>query len=143
MSRRIGRRLLRWIIVLAIFAVWFGINNPLRFGLHCFGFTVYSGIPFPVADVVVRANGVPWFRSTKSLEVGRDELNALIGPSSASWPDVIIVGTGHKNLVEVEANIVVGTGIIVESYPTPKALQRFNHLKSQGMRVAAIIHSTN
>jgi hypothetical protein len=143
MTKKIRRRLVRWFILTAIIAMWFGINHPLRFGLHCFGFTIYSGIPFPVADVVVHANGIPWFRSTKSQEVSHHELNNLVGMSRKSWPDVIIIGTGYHNLVEVDGNIAVGTGIGVESYPTPKAIQRFNELKSQGKRVAAIIHSTN
>lgn len=129
-------------MVIAIIGIWLSINHPLRFGLHCFGFTIYSGIPIPLADVVVRANGVPWLRSTKSHEVTNEELNSLIGANRSSWPDVIIVGTGYKNLVEVNANIVTGTGVPVESYPTPQAIQRFNELKAQGKRVAIIIHST-
>jgi hypothetical protein len=143
MSKKTKRRVLRWIIVVTILAIWFGINNPFRFGLHCFGLTIYSGIPFPIADMVVHPNGIPWFRSTKSLEVTNEELDNLVGSNRASWPDVIIVGTGYKDLVDVNANIVIGTGIPVESYLTPKAVQRFNELKSRGTRVAAIIHSTD
>jgi hypothetical protein len=142
MTKRIRRRLVRWFIVIAILAIWFGINHPLRFGLHCFGVTVYTGIPFPGFDVVVRANGIPWIRDTKSHEVTYKELNALIGPNRASWPDVVIIGTGYEDLVEVNGNIFAETGIAVEVLPTPKALMRFNELRSQGKRVAAIIHST-
>ncbi len=142
MTKRIKRRLLRWIILIVIISIWFGINPPLRFGLHCFGLTVYSGIPFPVVDILVRANGIPWFRSTKSLEVTYDELDALIGPNRASWPDVIIIGTGYQSLVEVEGDIFIETNIAVEVLPTPEAVKRFNQLKSQGKRVAVIIHST-
>ncbi len=142
MSKRIKRRLLRWFIICVILALWLSINNPMKFGLHCYGVTVYSGIPFLAVDVVVRANGVPWFRSTKSQKVNRNELDAMVGPHEASWPDIIIIGTGYDNLVEVDGAFAVATGIGVESYATPQAIQRFNSLKSQGKRVAAIIHST-
>ena len=54
--------------------------------------------------------------------------------------DVLIIGTGYDNLVQAEEEISAMPNI--EILPTPQAVRRFNELKGEGKRVAAIIHST-
>jgi hypothetical protein len=54
--------------------------------------------------------------------------------------DVLIIGTGYDSMVQVEKEIAAIP--TVEILPTPQAVRRFNELRDEGKRVAAIIHST-
>ena len=53
---------------------------------------------------------------------------------------MLIIGTGYDNMVQVEEEIAAMP--IVEILPTPQAVRRYNELRGEGKRVAAIIHST-
>ena len=51
---------------IALLGIWLGFNPPGRFGWHRFGLTVYSGVPFPVVDLVIQTNGFPRIRVGKA-----------------------------------------------------------------------------
>ena len=55
-------------------------------------------------------------------------------------PDVLIIGTGYDNVVQVEEEVTVMPTVVI--LPTPQAVRRYNELRGEGKRVAAIIHST-
>jgi len=57
-------------------------------------------------------------------------------------PEVIIIGIGYSNAVRVDERILEIEDPRIEVLNTAKAIARFNELKSKGIRVAAIIHST-
>ena len=130
-------------VLVACIATWMAFNPPGHFDYHCFGLTVYSGIPFPVVDLVVYANGLPGIRSSKEHWVSVEEFNQLISHQASDYPEVVIIGTGYEGRVQVDERILArGERPIVETLPTPQAVRRFNELRAAGKRVAAIIHST-
>ncbi|HID87751.1 MAG TPA: hypothetical protein EYP55_10305 [Anaerolineae bacterium] len=129
-------------LILAVGA-WVGFNPPGRFGLCRFGLTVYSGIPFPVVDLVVRADGRPAIRASKAHWVSEEEVDRLIGTQPEAWPEVLIIGTGYEGMVQVDPALLTRCkGPPIEILRTPEALRRYNELRAAGRRVAAIIHST-
>ncbi len=132
------------IIILAILFLWFIFNPIGKFGLHFFGLTVYSGIPYPYADLVVDSSSIfPQIRETKSHLISDEEFDKLIGIKVDAWPEYVILGTGYENKVEVSGNILTrGANPIIEILPTPEAIKLFNKLKSEGKKVKAIIHSS-
>jgi len=130
------------VVVFLLCIVWVVFNPPGRFGYCRFGLTVYSGVPFPLVDMVVYASGLPGIRGSKAHWVSAEEFDRLIGPLADAWPDVVIIGTGYEGRVQVEESILTRAGPAVEALPTPQALRRFNELRAAGRQVAAIIHST-
>ena len=131
------------LLVVAVTSLWLYCNPPGRFGYCRFGLTVYSGIPFPAVDVIVRPNGLPSIRTTKAHRISVEEFDRLLGPSANRWPQVIIIGTGYQAQVQVDERIVLRSARPpMEVLPTPQAVRRFNELRTSGVRVAAIIHST-
>jgi len=54
--------------------------------------------------------------------------------------DALIIGTGYDNLVQVEEEVAAMPAVVI--LLTPQAVRRYNELKGEGKRVAAIIHST-
>lgn len=130
------------VIVFLLCVIWVVFNPPGQFGICRFGLTVYSGIPFPVVDVVVHANGLPGIRGSKAHWVSAEEFDRLIGPRAGAWPDVVIIGTGYEERVQVEKGILIRARPAVEALPTPQAIKRYNELQKAGKKVAAIIHST-
>jgi len=123
------------IIILALIA-WFLINRPLHFGIHFFAFTVYSGIPIPYFDLKIHANGIPSIRK-KSHYVSIDEVKPLLEEN----PEVIIIGIGYNEMVKVDKEILkLNVGVLI--LETSEAIKAFNQLKSSGVKVAAIIHTT-
>jgi len=141
MKRR--RRIVLAVCVVAAAGVWLCFNRPGRFGYHRFALTVYSGIPFPAVDVVVRASGFPGIRTGKAHWLSVEEYERLIGRKAAAGPEVVVVGTGYEEFLKVDSKVLDrGGGPAVEALPTPQAIKRFNELRSSGKRVACIIHST-
>ena len=139
MKRKLAIALLMASVVIATW-VW---QNPIgRFGCNRFGLTVYSGIPFPVVDVVVRADGSPGVRDGKAHWVSVEEFIELIGPQADAWPDVVVIGTGYEGRVQVEEGVQTRTRPAIEVLPTPQAIELYNELRDAGKTVAAIIHST-
>jgi len=130
------------VVVFLLCIVWVVFNPPGRFGYCRFGLTVYSGVPFPLVDMVVYASGLPGIRGSKAHWVSAEEFDRLIGPLADAWPDVVIIGTGYEGRVQVEESILTRAGPAVEALPTPQAIPRFNEVRAAGRQVAAIIHST-
>ena len=123
-------------VVVVLIMAWIGFNPIGRFGLCRFGLVVYSAIPFPAVDLVIHANGFPSLRGSKEHFVAFAEIEGLLEED----PDVLIIGTGYDNMVQVENEI--SAMLSIEILRTPQAVRRFNELRAEGKRVAAIIHST-
>jgi hypothetical protein len=125
-------------VVLVLITAWVEFNPIGRFGFCRFGLLVYSAIPFPAVDLVIHANGWPSLRGSKAHFVGLAEIEGLLKEDL----DVLIIGTGYDNLVQVEEEILAMSAVQVLPLPTPQAVRRYNELRGEGKRVAAIIHST-
>ena len=120
-------------LVILLGLVWLGFNPPGQFGYHCFGLTVYSGIPFPAVDVVVHANGLPGIRGSKDHRVSVEEFDQLIGHRAGDYPDVVVIGTGYEGQVQLDGGILTrGASPVVELLPTPQAIRCFNVLRAAG-----------
>jgi hypothetical protein len=126
------------VVVIVLITAWVGFNPIGRFGFCRFGLLVYSAIPFPAVDLVVHANGWPAIRGSKAHFVAFAEIEGLLKEK----PDVLIIGTGYDNLVQVAEKILAMSAVQVLPLPTPQAVRRYNELRGEGKRVAAIIHST-
>lgn len=123
-------------VIIVLITAWVGFNPIGRFGFCRFGLLVYSAGPFPAVDLVIHANGAPSLRGSKAHFVGLAEIEGLL----KEGPDVLIIGTGYDNLVQVEEEVAAMPAIVI--LPTPQAVRRYNELRGEGKRVAAIIHST-
>jgi hypothetical protein len=123
-------------VVIVLITAWVGFNPIGRFGFCRFGLLVYSAIPFPAVDLVIHANGWPAIRGSKAHFVALAEIEGLL----KEGPDVLIIGTGYDNLVQVEEKVAAMPAVVI--LPTPQAVRRYNDLRGEGKRVAAIIHST-
>jgi hypothetical protein len=123
-------------VVVILITAWVGFNPIGRFGFCRFGLLVYSAIPFPAVDLVIHANGLPAVRRGKEHFVAFAEIEGLLKEGL----DVLIIGTGYDNLVQVEEEVAALPTIVI--LPTPQAVRRYNELRGEGKRVAAIIHST-
>ena len=125
-------------VAIVLITAWVVFNPIGRFGFCRFGLLVYSAIPFPAVDLVIHANGVPSIRGSKEHFVSFSEIEGLL----KDGPDVLIIGTGYDNLVQVEEGILAMSAVQILPLPTPQAVRRYNELRGEGKRVAAIIHST-
>ena len=125
-------------VVIVLITAWVGFNPIGRFGFCRFGLLVYSAIPFPGVDLVIHVNGSPAIRGSKAHFVAFAEIEGLL----RERPEVLIIGTGYDNMVQVEEQILALCSVQVLPLPTPEAVRRYNELKGEGKRVAAIIHST-
>ncbi len=125
-------------VLMVLITAWVGFNPIGRFGFCRFGLLVYSTIPFPGVDLIIHANGLPAVRGSKAHFVGFAEIEPLLREK----PDVLIIGTGYDNMVQVEEEILAMSAVQVLPLPTPQAVRRYNELRREGKRVAAIIHST-
>ena len=124
------------VVVIVLITAWVGFNPIGRFGFCRFGLLVYSAIPFPAVDLVIHTNGLPAVRGSKEHFVAFAEIEGLL----KEGPDVLIIGTGYDNMVQVEDEIAALSTIVI--LPTPQAVRRYNELRGEGKSVAAIIHST-
>jgi hypothetical protein len=117
---------------------WIAINPSGQFGLSRFGLTTYARVPFPVIDVQVRADGVfrPVFRS-HAIDGGR--LNWLL---TEAHPQVLVVGVGWEGTAKVASEFRPPAGTRLLVLPTDQALDAYNTLKAEGVRVAIHVHST-
>lgn len=140
----VNKKFIILIIILGILSLWFIFNPVGKIGVHSFGFTVYSGIPYPYVDLIVDSSSIfPQIRETKSHLISEEEFYKTIGNKVDAWPEYVIVGTGYEDKVKVSGDILThGANPTIEILPTPKAIKLFNKLKSEGKRVIIIIHST-
>jgi hypothetical protein len=125
-------------VIVILITAWVGFNPIGRFGFCRFGLLVYSAIPFPAVDLVIHTNGWPAIRGSKAHFVGFSEIEGLL----EERPDVLIIGTGYDNMVQVDGEILAMCAVQVLPLPTPQAVKHYNELRGKGKRVAAIIHST-
>ncbi len=102
-----------------------------------FGFTLYGAIPIPVFDITVTSDGRLWFRDKNHL-IKVDEVRSLLD----SEVKVVVIGTGWDEVAKVEPGMENLVGVSVEILSTEKAFQRYNLLKSEGVRVALLAHTT-
>lgn len=143
---KIGRK--RIILAIAIFCpalmvgLWLWSNPAGLFGFHGYALTVYNRIPFPVLDVVISVDGSLNFRESKSHRISTEEFEALIGTDKDSWPEVVVLGIGYSQQVQVDEAILGRRYPKAEVLPTSQAVRRFNQLRKEARRVSAIIHST-
>jgi hypothetical protein len=126
------------VVVVVLITAWVGFNPIGRFGFCRFGLLVYSAIPFPAVDLVIHTNSLPAIRGSKAHFVGFSEIEGLL----KEGPEALIIGTGYDNMVQVEEEILAMCSVQVLPLPTPQAVRRYNELRGEGKRVAAIIHST-
>lgn len=132
-----------WIYVtLAVLGVWLVFNPPGRVGLHGYGFTVYSGVPFPMVDLLIRADGYPGIRETRVHEISMHEYEEFVDSHGSEEPEVVIIGTGYKEQVRVAKPIFTAPGPAVEALNSKEALRRFKELQRAGKKVALLLHST-
>jgi len=131
-------------LIISAIVLWFIFNPIGKFGLHFFGLTIYSGIPYPYVDLVVDSSSIlPKIRETKSHLITEEEFYKIIGEKVDAWPEYVIIGTGYEDKVKVSGGILIrSANPRIEILPTPEAIKLFNKLKSQGIKVKAIIHST-
>ena len=99
-----------------------------------FGFTVVGACPIPAFDVRIDGGGTPWFRS-KSHRVTLEEAQALLEDA-----DVLVIATGWEGVVQVDAEVLKDAR--VRTLRTGEAVELYNRLRSEGRRVAIILHST-
>ncbi|NIN51668.1 MAG: hypothetical protein GTN80_00650 [Nitrososphaeria archaeon] len=131
---RINKKIIIGIVIICL-AAWILINPIGKFGVHTFGFTVYSTIPVPYFDLKIHADGFPSIQE-KSHFVSLEEASDLINEK----PEVLIIGIGYDQMVRMDERIK--DLVEVEALATPKAIERFNELKDDGTKVVAIIHTT-
>ena len=115
--------------------------------MHPFGSAVHPVLLLPdwhnllesVNEPLARLVGVA---SVRRADGDRHAGFAEIEPLLRERPDVLIIGTGYDNMVQVEEEILAMSAVQVLPLPTPQAVRRCNELRGEGKRVAAIIHST-
>jgi hypothetical protein len=60
-------------------------------------------------------------------------------------PEIIVVGAGTASCVGIAAEakqLAKNKGVKIESAATPKAIERYNQLASEGKKIAAAFHVT-
>ncbi|MCA9249192.1 MAG: hypothetical protein KDA42_18850 [Planctomycetales bacterium] len=110
--------------------------TPGRFTYARFGLSVYGLIPVPVFDITIDRQGLLWFREKSHLATA-DEIAPLLDESV----EVLILGTGWHERMRLDDSVrdlKVKTIVL----PTPQAFQRYNQLRSEGVRVVLLAHST-
>ncbi len=61
-----------------IYLAYFNLVGKI--GVYSFGFTVYSGIPYPYVDLIVNSSSIfPQIRETKSHSISEEEFYKIIG----------------------------------------------------------------
>lgn len=104
-----------------------------------FGTFIIDGVKHD-GDVTVFWNGEIRTRQ-KTHDFTGDELSGLL----MSDPEVVVVGTGHSNMLKVARDVEVSTrlkGIEMVVRPTLQAIQEYNKFARLGKRVVAVLHST-
>ncbi len=125
------------ILILMVLIVWFLINPVGRFGLHFFGFTVYSHIPLPYYDIKIHTDGSLSLRDEKSHNISFEDVADLVKEN----PEILIIGTGYSEMAKVDGS-VKRMNISIETYETGLAIEKFNRYRAKGKRIAGIFHTT-
>jgi hypothetical protein len=132
------KRLLVWAaVVVALVVVWLVFNPPGRFGWCCFGYTTFGGLPRPVTDLQVRADGAVR-KVPKTHALSRRDVEWLLQP----LPEVLIISTGWEGVVKPDEELRTLKGVEVKIVDSGEAKALFNQLRKAGRRVAIHFHST-
>ena len=92
----------------------------------------------PYVDVQVRANGA--FRPVfKSHNIDASRLAWLLSDGA---PEVLVVAVGWESAAKVAEQFRPPNQVRLLVLPTAEALDLYNSLKAQGVRVAIHVHST-
>ncbi|WP_456435992.1 Mth938-like domain-containing protein [Methanopyrus sp.] len=121
------------------------------FGGTGFGWVEYGGERYNY-DVYVttegkvhrREKGLSRSKFGTSHNLAADELRRLLELCDEE-PEIIVVGTGQSGVLSVtdEAReFCEERGMELVEAPTPEAIERYNELKDEGKKVAAVIHTT-
>lgn len=118
-----------------------GDGTPVRITAYSFGSIGVDDRAFQ-QDVLVLPPRVlcPWWRKQGHSLAPEDLEQVLVFA-----PEVLVVGTGAYGVMKVPAatcQLLEGHGTRVEVLPTAQAVERFNRLADEGVRVAAALHLT-
>ncbi len=117
-------------------AGWVAGNPEGQFGFSTDQFVTYNRIPVPIADLQVRSDGT--MRAIgKSHQIPVQQLAWLAQPQ----PEVVIIASGWSGDAHAAGWVTELARTQVLTMPTGEALQRFNELRAQGVRVAIHVHS--
>ena len=110
---------------------------PGGFTYERFGLVVYGILPVPVLDVVITADGLPWFRD-KTHRITRVEIERWLGDGVTD----VVIGTGWRQVARVDPDAFAIAGAAVHVMSTPAAIGFYEQLRSDGRRVVLILHTT-
>lgn len=126
------------LFVLILFTLQFvSMFMPGKVSYAKFGFTLYGLIPIPAFDITVKSSGQLGFR-IKSHKITRAEIQNILTPDV----ETVVIAIGWHSIAKVDKDVFDIKDIKIEVLDTEKAYQRFNQLKSQGIKVAMLAHST-
>ena len=136
--RRRRTRVILAVLLLLLLALPFSwLVWPARIVYARFGVTVYGFLPVPAADLVVRADGMPWYRE-KSHVVTRAEIERWLDPEVTD----VVVANGWSGVLRVEPEGRAIPGVSVHVLRTQDAIRFWHLLRADGRRVVLILHST-
>jgi hypothetical protein len=125
-------------VLLLTLVAWAWVNPGGQFGISRFGVTTYGRVPIPYADVQVRSDGA--FRPVwKTHKIDAERLAWLLAGDA---PEVLVVGVGWEGSARLAAAFKPPSGTRLLVLPTPDALEAYNALRGQRIRVAIHVHST-
>jgi len=132
------RKLIVALATVAVLTLIWLIANPLgRFGLCRFGYTTYSALPLPLADLQVRCDGrIRIVKKTHDLTF--DRIEWLLEP----MPEILIIATGWDGVTRPDYKILRYKGCELLVLTNKEGIARFNELKKAGKRIAIHYHST-
>ncbi|MEM2918529.1 MAG: hypothetical protein QXY62_03415 [Candidatus Altiarchaeota archaeon] len=136
------------ILIAILIALWILLNPRDEFGFSFFGLTTYNAVPIPYFDLKIYPDGVVKLREGKNHFISLNETTDIFNISLSllektnSSIDALIIASGYDDLVSVDEAILNNSFFPVYVMPTPNALKKFNEMKKQGKKVAAIVHST-
>lgn len=140
MKIKTSRKTLAVGLAVLLLAVWL-LQNPVgRVGYHGFGLTTYSAIPIPYFDLRIGPDGLPQIRE-KSHFLSYAEVDEYTESLSHDYNITLIIGTGYDGRLEVDEKILASNSTVIV-LKTPEAVKKYNELRDQGEKVAAVLHST-
>lgn len=122
--------------LLTVLAAWM-IGNPSGgFGLSVSQLTTFNRLPVPLADLQVRTDGTMRMVG-KSHQIPVEQLAWLAKPQ----PEVLIIASGWQGDARPAGPLQNVKGTKILTMRTGQALELFNTLWQQGVRVAIHVHS--
>lgn len=132
------KKLLITLAMLAsVVTVWLICNPPRRFGWCRYALTTYNGIPRPVSDLQIRADG-----SVRTVAKTHDLKLETIKWLIEEKPEVLIISIGWDGVAQPDEQVQSFKECEVHILKNREAIDLFNKLKKSGKRVAIHLHST-